>query len=356
MKSNQPTSSDSRNATSSPALDSGVSPCNGPDSGHNPESGREVALVSRGAAQAQEKDTPTSATCGPLFETSYSQSDLPLFSESKSPVPQLSERLGEALKIRLSRFGSMEYGQTWKLRVTPSGLRYWAHTVCQRPTSGSGVTGSLTPSAGDAQRGVHPNPDKQAGSHSLNNEAAFAGYPTCRANGSTEDQEQLKARSRKNGTNLDAVTNLAGHPSPRAEDSEQTGAHRGNPDTLNSCSKLAGHPTCRARDWKDTPGMAQTGINPDGTTRSRLDTLPRVTTNNGIGNPERACDGKCRLEDQCLGANTGSTDTSTEKTAAYRLNPGFSLWLMIGIPGIVDAWASCGVRAMELCRRSRRSS
>jgi hypothetical protein len=160
---------------------------------------------------------------------------------------------------------------------------------------------------------------------------------------------------------------LAGHPTPRAEDSAQTGAHRGNPDTLNSCSKLAGHPTCSARDWKDTPGMATTGTNPDGSERSRLDMLPRVaalaghptprvTTNGGIGNPDRACDGKSRLEDQCHGATTASTDTLTAKTAGYRLNPGFSLWLMIGIPTIVDAWASCGVRAMQSCRRLRRSS
>jgi hypothetical protein len=83
---------------------------------------------------------------------------------------------------------------------------------------------------------------------------------------------------------------------------------------------------------------------------------PRVTTNSGIGNPDRACDGKSRLEDQCHGATTASTATSTAKTAGYRLNPGFSLWLMIGIPTIVDVWASCGVRGMELFRRSRRSS
>jgi hypothetical protein len=82
---------------------------------------------------------------------------------------------------------------------------------------------------------------------------------------------------------------------------------------------------------------------------------PRVEACKG-GNPDRACDGKSRLEDQCLGATTESTATSTAKTAGYRLNPGFSLWLMIGIPTIVDAWACCGVLAMQSCRRSRKSS
>lgn len=35
-------------------------------------------------------------------------------------------------------------------------------------------------------------------------------------------------------------------------------------------------PTPTSRDWKDTQGMAQTGINPDGSSRERLDQLPRV--------------------------------------------------------------------------------
>jgi hypothetical protein len=165
-----------------------------------------------------------------------------------------------------------------------------------------------------------------AGGADLEEVANLAGYPTCRVNGSTEDHEQLKARSVKNGTNLDAVADMAGHPSPRAEDSEQTGAHRGNPDTLNSCSKLAGHHTCAVRDARNSSG--------DGT--------------NPRDNP--------RLQALARGQTTSSTDTSTAKTAGYRLNPGFSLWLMIGIPTIVDAWACCGVRAMQSCRRSRKSS
>ncbi len=39
---------------------------------------------------------------------------------------------------------------------------------------------------------------------------------------------------------------------------------------------LVAWPTCSARDWKDSPGMATTGVNPDGSERSRLDQLPRV--------------------------------------------------------------------------------
>ena len=37
----------------------------------------------------------------------------------------------------------------------------------------------------------------------------------------------------------------------------------------------AGWATASSRDWKDTTGMSTTGINPDGTERTRLDQLPR---------------------------------------------------------------------------------
>ena len=386
MKSKLMNCADMHSATFLPALDFGASPCNGQDSEQHRESGQALVLASRSVAPEPEKEQPTNGTCGPCSATSSSLAVPLSCSESKSPAPQLSERLGKALKLRLSRYGSMEYGQTWKLRVTPSGLRLWAQTASGRRTSGSGCTGSRTPSAGDAQRGVHPNPDKQAGSHSLNNEAALAGHPTPNtpnggrtvADTMSKDATGKTADGVKHTASLEHCAKLAGHPTPNAIPENRGGLQTtaegamkrrdsGHMLNLDDSAQLAGHPTCSALDWKDTPGMAQTGTNPDGTERNRLDMLPRVaalaghatprvTTNSGIGNPDRACDGKSRLEDQCLGATTESTATSTAKTAGYRLNPGFSLWLMIGIPTIVDAWASCGVRAMQSCRRSRRSS
>ena len=47
----------------------------------------------------------------------------------------------------------------------------------------------------------------------------------------------------------------------------------GRPTSGKGCS---GWPTCSARDWKDSEGMATEGVNPDGSTRKRLDMLPRV--------------------------------------------------------------------------------
>jgi hypothetical protein len=51
---------------------------------------------------------------------------------------------------------------------------------------------------------------------------------------------------------------------------------RGPAPGLQAAAHLTSWPTASARDWKDTTGMATTGTNPDGSTRSRLDQLPRV--------------------------------------------------------------------------------
>ena len=53
-----------------------------------------------------------------------------------------------------------------------------------------------------------------------------------------------------------------------------------------------------------------------------------------------------------LGRQVALSPAETGSTAASRLNPRFSLWL-IGFP---VAWASCGEQAMPSCRKSRRSS
>ena len=353
-------SQDTTSAIFLPGLDFGLWPCDGLDSKAGPASGQEVVLASHSVVPAQEKERQTNATCGQSSATSSGPADPELSSESRLPAPQLSDMLGLALQRRLARYGSMEYEQTWKLRVTPSGLRYWAHTASAHRTSGSGCTGSPTVghptpssegSAGeiseDLEREGNKIRNRKTGRILQTNLATdtlmLCGHPTPnalpenRGGLQTCPENALKRRESGHMLNLDDSAQLAGHPSPRAEDSEQTGTHRGNPDTLPSCSRLTGHPTCSARDWKGTPGMATTGTNPDGSERSRLDMLPRVSA-------------------LALGATTASTDTSTGKTGGYRLNSGFSLWLMIGIPGIVDEWASCGVRAMQSCRRSRRSS
>ena len=92
-------------------------------------------------------------------------------------------------------------------------------------------------------------------------------------------------------------------------------------------AELASWPTASARDWRDTPGMSETGTNPDGSTRSRLDQLPRVAGLTAIGSL-----------------------AATEKPG--QLNPAHSRWLM----GYPAEWDACAPTAMPSSRKSRKPS
>jgi len=76
--------------------------------------------------------------------------------------------------------------------------------------------------------------------------------------------------------------------------------------------QVQGWTTPSARDWKDTPGMATTATNPDGSTRDRMDQLPR----------------------QIHGATGISSSVATGKRGA--LEPQFARWLM-SFPEIWDS-------------------
>jgi len=147
-----------------------------------------------------------------------------------------------------------------------------------------------------------------------------------------------------------------------------------------SGSDCGGWPTAQARDYKDTPGMSETGTNPDGSERSRLDQLPRVAA---LTTPEQS-GGPAAMEKQGEflpdGSQTAGYPTPQEDNAnnsmghkgtafsdlpttamdafkmpdmtGWKLNPGFSGWLM----GYPKAWMEAGLRAMQNCSRSRKAS
>ena len=107
---------------------------------------------------------------------------------------------------------------------------------------------------------------------------------------------------------------------PRPPDSR-----RGPAPGLQAAAHLTSWPTASARDWKDTSGMSLTGTNPDGSTRSRLDQLPRVAGLTAIGSP-----------------------AATAKPG--QLNPAHSRWLM----GLPPEWDACAPTVMPSSRKLRK--
>lgn len=70
-------------------------------------------------------------------------------------------------------------------------------------------------------------------------------------------------------------TSLRGWPTPTNDDPNNVTRESGQFNSLVRDVRLCGWTSPFARDWKDTPGMATTGTNPDGSERSRLDQLGR---------------------------------------------------------------------------------
>lgn len=304
---------DSSNVISSPASGAGPTPSRSRGGPPTDLFGQALVPVNPSRPPASVPDTTTLVTCGP-----------PSTSSSVPEGPRLS--LASKLQERLGTIGSPEYMLTWKRRViayrkTPTEitrLTIFRLQASARRTSGNGCIGWPTPMAGSPATEEY-------------NEA-----------GNTDS-------SRK------TVALLSGWPTPRSEDSEQTGAHRGNSDTLNSASKTAGWSTPRANEGcqhnSQDNGMALSRqVNAAGWATPRS-----AEVGHSSGNPDRAMDRKARIEDQvhlASGPTPSGTPALTAMSGAYRLNPRFSLWLQ----GYPAEWASCGDRAMQSFRNSRRSS
>lgn len=227
-----------------------------------------------------------------------------LFGSISSASRALSASLANKLRERLNMDGSTEFVQTWKRKVTPSGRPYWAHTARARRTSDSDCSG-------------WPTPDHHG-------------------RGDTSDPEAIRQRlaaskradSEKRQLNLQEAAQLAGCSTPRASDGEKGGPNQTG-ETLTQHAMLTGWATPAARDHKD--GACQEA---------------EVTVNALLGRQA------AKLVSPPSGETPSSSTAKTGKPVACRLNPLFSLWLM----GYPVAWASCAVRAMQSCRKSRRSS
>lgn len=278
------------NAISSPASADGATRSASPAGPTLDLFGLEAAPASLSAPPASSKARKTTATSGPS-------------SSGSSASRALTRFLASRLQTRLATTGSTMFRQTWREKVTPSGRSYWAHTASVLRTSGNGCGSWPTPMAGTpAQNG-----NNAAGNNdSSRKTVALANWPTPVANDNKTPEAHLAMKDRMGGgrKEITSLQVMAKTVSPWA--------------------------TPSSRDWKDSPGMAAIGTNPDGTERTRLDQIPRQVQLVDSGIPP-----------------TGSP-AATEKPG--RLNPAHSRWLMGYPPG----WDACAAMVTPLSRRLRR--
>ena len=223
----------------------------------------------------------------------------------------LTSFLANKYRERTDSRGSTLFRLIWKTRVTPSGRSIPAQRASARRTSVSDCT-SWPTATGRDDRGGKPQRG-QGRTFCLNDKALLSGWPTpiC---------DDAKNGTRASGE-YNSLTRAASWATPRAEDSEYIGAHRGKPDGLHN--QVAAWTTPASRDWKDTPGMTQQTEE-----RTRLDQLPRLA--------------------HLSGTELGSTAAPTDASGSFLLNPFFSSHLQ----GLPILWAALGfVGSLKLKRK-----
>jgi hypothetical protein len=252
-------------------------------------SGLAVVPVSHTPAPVSKRVRKTRVICGQR-------------SSGSSASVILTQSLASRLRERLGTGGSIEYNETWKRKVTPLGIVYWAHTASGRRTFGSGSTGLpvgnwATPTAHDCGHGGGRSDVSAAkhGSRCLQREARLTGWPTPRQADSQGGPEPDAPTGRKLGTvagwGTPRVTTNNGIPSPQCT---------GKGSRLED--QAASWPTPDARDFRDCRSN-QHGMN-------------------------------ARPLNEVAGLTTASSTAATGSLAESVLNPAMSRWLQ----GYPVAW------------------
>ena len=342
-------------ATSSPASAVGPTHSDLPGS-KDGESGPGAVHASPSPLPGREREPTTNGTCGRS-------------STGSSASASLQRSLASRLRARLEGLGSPLYSLTWKTWDMPSREPICALRALGRRTSGKGSGGWPTATAQDSVRQYSQEAlrkfaiDGNVAGHyvDLNAAAQLTGWPTPVANDDNKSVEAHLAMKKRLGggrtsiTSLQVMAKTVGWPTPatpsggRSVSIEKMDATGRTADGKKHTASLehavrfvgwatprvankqgAGWVTPSARDWKDTPGMATEGVNPDGTKRNRVDQLPRQAA-------------------MVCGQEPTTSNVSTGKRG--QLSPAFSLWLM----GFPAAWALCAGAVTPSSRKSRKS-
>lgn len=213
--------------------------------------------------------------------------NLQLFGNGGAREQELRNAMLQSLTETTNQLASTLYTHTWKTRITPDGNQIISLRASARRTSGSGFTSWPTPVAEPANGTPEAFLERKRRSvaktgrsmgivlSDLAMVSTLASWPTPQANNAERGGSEQRATNPERSNDLHDFALLAAWPTPMAvPDSEashgqQSGQYRKQMDDL------IGWTTPSSRDWKDTPGMATTATNPDGTERARLDQLPR---------------------------------------------------------------------------------
>lgn len=184
--------------------------------------GQQGDLFGQSPAPASRSQRPAKAKVGPTIDISG------LSSSGSSASASLSASCLNRLKARLDTDGLIEFSMTWKEKVSPAGRSFSLLRASGRHTSEAVSSAWRSPDTGENRWGAYRDPGKAL-------RRAEAGHQI-----NLEDQ---------------AILTTSGWASPSA------------------------------RDYKDTPGMATSGVNPDGSVRDRTDQLPRQAQLSGWSSP-----------------------------------------------------------------------
>jgi hypothetical protein len=256
---------------SSPGSEGGITRLSSQDGRQTGRSGQEAAHVSHSAEQGRCGEKPMKDTSGQRCGGSLESADLQRSLESR-------------LRANLGANGSMEYSLTWKQWAIGSREPICALRASGHRTSDKDYTGWPTPNCTDVNASRSSTPQAYS--------KRWMERRTTGANWHTQHKH------------------WRGGITPRREritEQHSTADSSGTKGTtIGNDALLAGWPTASARDFKDSPGMATEGVNPDGSVRKRLDQLARVA--------------------QLAGTGLTSSPATTENKGA--LNPAHSRWLM----------------------------
>ena len=186
---NPKTSKNTTSAISSPESPAGHTRLSWQEFRQKHRSGPDHVPVSRFRAQDSEKDMPTDATSGPLFNTS-------------SPSASLQRSLGSRLRAKMAGSGSPLYALTWSEWDMPAGVPICRLRGSARRTYGSEHSGWPTPKEQNS-RGPSIKRD------GLWDVSQLAGWPTPKA---TNPQ---KGRKRTGGIRMEDI--VAGWVTPTAQ-------------------------------------------------------------------------------------------------------------------------------------------